>query len=143
MIGPVYDHTVFFGDEHFTITEPNDMRFPRLFPSALHRRGGCCLGRSGAFFALWRDRFEMRRMVRSKLLCPLPCHRRQGTAFAVARNLEVDPVERIDMVERNAVSRPQHADQDAPGIDLRSVAGRVTPGWLPAISTPLVPDLLW
>jgi hypothetical protein len=39
VIGPIYDHTVFFGDEHFTVTEPNDMRFPGLFPSALHRRG--------------------------------------------------------------------------------------------------------
>jgi len=39
VIGPFYDHTVFFGDEHFTVTEPNDMRFPGLFPSTLHRRG--------------------------------------------------------------------------------------------------------
>jgi len=31
-IGPFfYDYTVFVGDEHFTVTEPNDMRFLEYF----------------------------------------------------------------------------------------------------------------
>ena len=33
-----YDYTVFIGEENFTVTEPNDMRVPGLFLSALHRR---------------------------------------------------------------------------------------------------------
>lgn len=36
VIGPFfYDYTVFFGDEHFTVTEPNDM----LFLDYLRQRG--------------------------------------------------------------------------------------------------------
>ena len=32
MIGPFfYDYTVFFGDDHFTVTEPNDIRFLDYF----------------------------------------------------------------------------------------------------------------
>ena len=39
-IGPFfYDYTVFIGGENFTVTEPNDIRFPGLFPPACHRRG--------------------------------------------------------------------------------------------------------
>ena len=34
-----YDYTVFVGDENFTVTEPNDMRFLEYFYQALHRRG--------------------------------------------------------------------------------------------------------
>jgi hypothetical protein len=31
-LGPFfYDYTVFFGDEHFTVTEPNDVRFLQYF----------------------------------------------------------------------------------------------------------------
>ena len=40
LIGPFfYDYTVFFGDEHFTVTEPNDILVPGVFSPALHRRG--------------------------------------------------------------------------------------------------------
>jgi len=32
LIGPLfYDYTVFFGDDHFTVTEPNDIRFLDYF----------------------------------------------------------------------------------------------------------------
>ena len=32
IIGPFfYDYTVFFGDDHFTVTEPNDIRFLDYF----------------------------------------------------------------------------------------------------------------
>jgi hypothetical protein len=32
LIGPFfYDYTVFFGDDHFTVTEPNDIRFLDYF----------------------------------------------------------------------------------------------------------------
>ena len=48
------------------------------------------------------------------------------------------------MVERNAVSRPQHPDQDAPGIDLRLRRGPrhvgIVAGELHAAR--IVPDLL-
>ncbi len=49
LIGPFfYDYTVFFGDEHFTVTEPNDMVFLDYFykrcvaadEEAAHRRPG-------------------------------------------------------------------------------------------------------
>src|SRR6266481_5040813 len=36
-----------------------------------------------------------------------------------ARNLEVDPVMCIDVIERDAVARPQHLDQDPPRRNLR------------------------
>ena len=45
--------------------------------------------------------------------------RRQRAAFAIARVLVVDPVMRIDPLERNAVARPQHLHQDPPRRDLR------------------------
>src|SRR5262245_39580271 len=48
-------------------------------------------------------------MTVSLLLPPLPCHRRQRAAFAVAGVLVVDPVVGIDVVEWDLVTRAQHA----------------------------------
>lgn len=31
LLGPLYEYTVFFGDEKFTVTEPDDMKFLRYF----------------------------------------------------------------------------------------------------------------
>src|SRR3954454_24103479 len=53
------------------------------------------------------------------LSVPLPCQRRQRAAFAVADVLVVDPVVRIDPLEGNVVTRPQHLHQDPPRRDLR------------------------
>src|SRR5205814_5743436 len=50
---------------------------------------------------------------------PLPRHGGERAAFAIARVLEVDPVMRIDAIERDAVSRPQDLDQDPPRLNLR------------------------
>jgi hypothetical protein len=47
---------------------------------------------------------------------------RQGcerAAFAIAPVLEVDPVVRIDAVERNVVARTQNLHEDLPRVDLR------------------------
>src|SRR3984885_15871352 len=54
----------------------------------------------------------------SLLLPPLVRQRCECAAFAVARILEVDPVMRIDVVERNAITRAQHLHQNPPGRDL-------------------------
>ena len=62
VIGPfVYDYKVFFGDEHFTVTEPNDMLFLDYLRQRCiaagerhNQRGGFCPGRSGACFAVAR-----------------------------------------------------------------------------------------
>src|SRR3978361_1073568 len=51
-------------------------------------------------------------------LPPLPRKRRQRAAFAIAGVLVVDPVVRIDPVQRNAVAHPQHLQQDSPRRDL-------------------------
>src|SRR5262245_42962553 len=53
------------------------------------------------------------------LLRPLPRQSRQGTAFAIAGILEVDPVVRIDVIQRNVIARAQHAYEYPPGGDLR------------------------
>jgi len=38
LIGPFfYDYTVFVGDDHFTVTEPNDIKFLDIFISAASR----------------------------------------------------------------------------------------------------------
>src|SRR3974390_1872803 len=52
------------------------------------------------------------------LLPPLPRQGRKLTAFAIARILEVDPVVRIDAIERNPVARPQYFHENPPGCDL-------------------------
>src|ERR1700738_219651 len=53
------------------------------------------------------------------LLPPLPRQRRERAAFAIAGVLVVDPVMRIDVIERNAVARPQHFYQHPPRRNLR------------------------
>src|SRR3954451_23944206 len=66
-------------------------------------------------------RGPLRRNSRSMgglLSVPLPCQRRQRAAFAVAGILVVDPVVRIDPLEGNVVTRPQHLHPEPPCYNL-------------------------
>ncbi|BAC52604.1 blr7339 [Bradyrhizobium diazoefficiens USDA 110] len=53
-----------------------------------------------------------------ELLPPCPRQRREPAAFAIARVLVVDPIVRIDAVERDVVARTQHLYEDLPRRDL-------------------------
>src|SRR6187200_667521 len=64
------------------------------------------------FSALQRAEIE-------SLLAPLPRQLCKLAAFAIPGVLEVDPVMRIDPCQRDAVTRAQDLDQDAPRRHLR------------------------